>query len=48
MKDEDIGLGDVVKHAAQSLGIGPCGGCQERARRMNAWLTFQGRHGGTA
>lgn len=42
---DDVGLGEVVEHATRSLGIRPCGGCAERARRMNRWLTFSPRRG---
>jgi hypothetical protein len=43
VNDNDIGLGDVVKRATQTVGIAPCGRCGERARRLNHWLTFTGR-----
>ncbi|MFD6878350.1 MULTISPECIES: hypothetical protein [unclassified Streptomyces] len=46
VKEDDIGLGEFVKRATRSLGIRPCGDCEERARRMNEWLTFSRRHGG--
>ncbi|MEU1232138.1 hypothetical protein [Streptomyces sp. NPDC005828] len=45
VKDDDVGLGDVVEHAPQSLGTRPCAGCAERARRMNRWLAFSRWHG---
>lgn len=41
--DEDVGLGDVVKRATSNLGIKPCGGCTERARRLNNWMIFSKR-----
>ncbi len=37
---EEIGLGDVFKHATYTLGIKPCGGCQRRAAALNRWLVF--------
>lgn len=40
IKDEDIGLGDVIKRATSTVGIRPCGGCTERARRLNNWAVF--------
>jgi hypothetical protein len=40
INEEDIGLGDVVKRATSIVGIKPCGGCAERARRLNSWLVF--------
>jgi hypothetical protein len=43
---EEIGLGDVIKHATRSVGIKPCGGCEERARRLNRLLIFTPRKGG--
>lgn len=41
--DEPIGLGDVIKHATQSLGIKPCGGCQSRTAALNQWVVFSGQ-----
>ncbi|MFE7332699.1 hypothetical protein ACFU8W_49345 [Streptomyces sp. NPDC057565] len=41
--DGEIGLGDVVKHATRTIGIKPCGSCEERARKLNEWITFTGR-----
>lgn len=38
--DEDVGLGDIVKKATSIVGIPPCGGCVERARRLNNWMVF--------
>lgn len=40
IKDDEVGLGEVVKRATYTLGIRPCGGCQKRATAMNRWLTF--------
>lgn len=40
--DHDVGLGDAIKYATSSLGFHPCGGCQERAAKMNKWLVFTG------
>jgi hypothetical protein len=44
VSDEPIGLGDVIKRATTAVGIKPCGGCAERASRLNARLTFTGRN----
>ena len=44
VRDEDIGLGDLVKRTTASLAIKPCGGCQRRAAMLNRWLTLTGRH----
>lgn len=41
--DEEIGLGDVVKRVAATIGVRPCGGCQRRADILNRWLVFTGR-----
>jgi hypothetical protein len=40
VKDEEIGLGDVVKRATYALGFKPCGGCEARASALNRWMTF--------
>lgn len=42
IRDEDIGLGDVVKRATGAFGIRPCGGCEQRAAALNHWLVFRG------
>jgi hypothetical protein len=31
IRDEEIGLGDVVKRVTYAAGIRPCGGCEKRA-----------------
>jgi len=41
--DEAIGLGDVIKRATSAAGIKPCGGCAQRAARLNSRLVFTGR-----
>jgi hypothetical protein len=43
VRDEDIGLGDLVKRTTASLAIKPCGGCERRAAALNRWLTFTSR-----
>jgi hypothetical protein len=43
VRDEDIGLDDLVKRTTTSLAIKPCGGCERRAAMLNRWLTFTGR-----
>jgi hypothetical protein len=40
--DEDVGLGSVVKRVTATFGIRPCGGCEQRAARLNRWLVFTG------
>jgi hypothetical protein len=42
VRDEDIGLGDLVKRTTASFAIKPCGGCERRAAMLNRWLTFTG------
>jgi hypothetical protein len=42
VSDEDIGLGDVIKHATASIGIRPCGGCLRRAESLNRRIVFTG------
>ena len=43
IRDEDIGLGDVIKRVTYAVGITPCGGCQRRAAALNRWVTFSGQ-----
>jgi len=38
--EEQIGLGDAIKHVTYRLGIKPCGGCEKRASRLNQWMQF--------
>lgn len=40
VKDEEVGLGDVVTRATYAVGIRPCGGCGQRAAAMNRWVRF--------
>ena len=40
VRDEEIGLGDVVKRATYAMGIQPCGGCRWRAAALNRWVVF--------
>ncbi len=41
--DKDVGLGDVLKRATSTVGIQPCGSCEQRAATLNRWFTFTGR-----
>jgi hypothetical protein len=41
--EEEIGLGDIIKHATSAVGIEPCGGCTKRAVRLNRWFVFSGK-----
>jgi hypothetical protein len=40
--DEEVGLGDVIKHATHTFGINACGGCERRAAMLNRWFVFTG------
>lgn len=40
IREEEIGLGDVVKRATAAFGIKPCNSCQRRAAALNRWLVF--------
>ncbi len=44
ISDEDTGLGDAIKRITYTIGIKPCGSCEQRAAALNRWLTFSGRH----
>jgi hypothetical protein len=44
VSEEDVGLGDAIKRATSTVGIGPCGGCGRRAAALNRWMVFSGRH----
>ena len=46
IREEPVGLGDVIKHATSNIGMRPCGGCAERAAKLNRWVEFTGRTGG--
>jgi hypothetical protein len=41
--EKEIGLGDIIKRATSSIGIKPCGGCQQRADMLNSWFVFKGK-----
>ena len=38
--DDERGLGDVIARMTYAVGINPCGGCRERAARLNKWMVF--------
>lgn len=38
--DKEIGLGDAIKKVSYSMGIKPCGGCEQRAAILNNWAVF--------
>jgi len=41
--DEEAGLGDIIKRATATVGIKPCGGCEQRAAALNRRVVFSGR-----
>jgi len=41
IKEEEIGLGDVIKRVTYSMGIKPCAGCEKRAIALNRWIRFK-------
>jgi hypothetical protein len=43
VRDEEIGLGDVIKRVTSHLGMQPCGGCGRRAEALNRWLVLAAR-----
>lgn len=40
IKEEEVGIGDVIKRATSYMGIKACGGCEHRAAALNRWLVF--------
>jgi hypothetical protein len=40
VRDEEIGLGDVVKRMTYAAGIRPCSGCEKRAAALNRRVIF--------
>ena len=38
VRDEEVGLGDLVKQVTTSFGVRPCGGCDKRAETLNRWV----------
>jgi len=40
VRDEEIGLGDVIKRVTYKIGIRPCGGCEKRAAALNRRIVF--------
>ena len=43
VRDEEIGLGDAIKHVTYALGIRHCGGCERRAAALNRRFVFTRR-----
>jgi hypothetical protein len=40
IRDEEIGLGDVIKKITYKMGMKPCAGCEKRAAAFNHWVRF--------
>jgi hypothetical protein len=40
VRDEEIGLGDVVKRVTYAAGIRPCAGCEKRAAALSRRVVF--------
>ena len=40
VREEEIGLGDVVQRITYAAGIRPCGGCEKRAAALNRRMIF--------
>jgi hypothetical protein len=40
VREEEIGLGDVLKRVTYAAGIRPCGGCDKRAAALNRRVVF--------
>jgi len=43
VRDEDIGLGDAMRHVTHAFGIRPCGGCERRAAALDRRFVLTGR-----
>jgi hypothetical protein len=43
VKDEEIGLGDMLKRVTYAAGVKSCGGCEQRAATLNRWMVFSGK-----
>ena len=43
VRDEEIGLGDLISRATSAVGVRPCGGCRRRAAALYRWLVFAGQ-----
>jgi hypothetical protein len=40
IKEEEIGVGDIIKRVTYKMGIKPCAGCEKRAAALNRWIRF--------
>lgn len=41
--EKPIGLGDAIKRVTSTVGVRPCGACDQRADKLNRWLAFEPR-----
>ncbi len=42
IKEDVVGVGDIIKRVTSTVGIQPCGGCEQRARALNRVLAVSG------
>ncbi len=40
VREEEVGIGDLITRAATAIGVPSCGGCGRRAAAMNRWVAF--------
>jgi hypothetical protein len=40
LTENEVGLGDALKKVTYAMGIKPCGGCDQRATKLNRWMVF--------
>lgn len=40
VREDEIGLGDLIKRVTYALYVNPCGGCEKRAAVLNRWIAF--------
>jgi hypothetical protein len=45
IKRDEVGLGDIIRKAASSIGFKHCDACERRAGRINEWIVFSTRRG---
>ena len=43
VRENEVGLGEVIKRATSATGITPCAPCEQRAAVLNRWLVFSRR-----
>jgi hypothetical protein len=41
-REQEVGLGTVIKRATSWVGISACAGCDRRAAALNRWFVFTG------